>query len=75
MEWFAKAADIKLDHVPYRGAGQAINDLLAGHVKFACPRADRDLAARQAQKIRLLAQSGEGARRACPTCRPCRRPA
>ena len=27
MEWFNKVADIKLDHVPYRGAGQAINDL------------------------------------------------
>ena len=26
-EWFAKIADIKLDHVPYRGGGQAINDL------------------------------------------------
>ena len=30
MEWFAKVAQIKLEHVPYRGAGQAINDLLAG---------------------------------------------
>ena len=35
MEWFNKTADIKLDHVPYRGAGQAINDLVAGHVKVA----------------------------------------
>src|SRR5262245_10429225 len=31
-EWFAKLAMIKLEHVPYRGAGQAINDLVAGHV-------------------------------------------
>src|SRR5262249_26464328 len=31
-EWFADAAGIKLDHIPYRGAGQAINDLIAGHV-------------------------------------------
>jgi hypothetical protein len=28
-EWFAHIAGIKLDHVPYRGAGQAINDLQA----------------------------------------------
>src|SRR5262249_35142740 len=34
LEWFAKRAGIKLDHVPYRGAGQAINDLVAGHVKI-----------------------------------------
>ena len=33
--WFAKEANIKLDHVPYRGAGQAVNDLIAGHVKSA----------------------------------------
>ena len=34
-EWFKREADIKIDHVPYRGAGQAINDLIAGHVKTA----------------------------------------
>ena len=34
-EWFAKEAGIKLEHVPYRGAGQAINDLIAAHVKIA----------------------------------------
>ena len=34
-EWFAKEAGIKLEHVPYRGAGQAINDLIAAHVKVA----------------------------------------
>jgi tripartite-type tricarboxylate transporter receptor subunit TctC len=31
-EWFAKEAGIKLDHVPYRGAGQAVNDFIAGHI-------------------------------------------
>jgi hypothetical protein len=35
LEWFAKMAGIKLDHIPYRGAGQAINDLIAGHVRVA----------------------------------------
>ena len=33
--WFAKEAGIKMEHVPYRGAGQAVTDLLAGHVKSA----------------------------------------
>jgi tripartite-type tricarboxylate transporter receptor subunit TctC len=31
-EWFAKEAGIELDHVPYRGAGQAVNDFIAGHI-------------------------------------------
>jgi tripartite-type tricarboxylate transporter receptor subunit TctC len=34
-EWFAREAGIKIEHVPYRGAGQAINDLIAAHVKTA----------------------------------------
>jgi len=32
--WFGKEAGIRLEHVPYRGAGQAVSDLLAAHVKF-----------------------------------------
>jgi tripartite-type tricarboxylate transporter receptor subunit TctC len=31
-EWFARQAGIQLDHVPYRGAGQAVNDFIAGHI-------------------------------------------
>jgi len=59
MEWFAKAADIRLEHVPYRGAGQAINDLLAGHVKFAILGPTATLPHGAAGTIKLLAQSGE----------------
>ncbi len=32
--WFAKEAKINLQHIPYRGAGQAITDLVSGSVKF-----------------------------------------
>jgi len=59
MEWFAKVADIKLEHVPYRGAGQAINDLIAGHVKFAILGPTATLPHAAAGTIKLLAQSGE----------------
>src|SRR5947199_21547 len=59
MEWFAKVADIKLEHVPYRGAGQAINDLLAGHVKVAILGPTATLPHANAGTIKLLAQSGE----------------
>jgi tripartite-type tricarboxylate transporter receptor subunit TctC len=33
MEMFAKAADISLVHVPYRGAGPALNGLLGGQIQ------------------------------------------
>jgi tripartite-type tricarboxylate transporter receptor subunit TctC len=66
MEWFNKAADIKLDHVPYRGAGQAINDLVAGHVKVAFLGPTATLPQAGAGKIKLLAQSGEARSPAMP---------
>jgi len=66
MEWFNKVADIKLDHVPYRGAGQAINDLIAGHVKIAFLGPTATLPQAAAQKIKLLAQSGEARSPAMP---------
>jgi tripartite-type tricarboxylate transporter receptor subunit TctC len=58
LEWFAKRADIKLDHVPYRGAGQAINDLIAGHVQVAFLGPTALLPHYKAGTLRLLAQSG-----------------
>jgi tripartite-type tricarboxylate transporter receptor subunit TctC len=59
MEWFARTAGIRLEHVPYRGAGQAINDLLAGHVKVAFLGPTATLPHANADKIKLLAQSSE----------------
>src|SRR5690349_21086539 len=66
MEWFAKVADIKLEHVPYRGAGQAINDLLAGHVKFAILGPTAVLPHAETGKVGVLAQSGEKRSRSMP---------
>jgi tripartite-type tricarboxylate transporter receptor subunit TctC len=60
LEWFNKVAGIKLDHVPYRGAGQAINDLVAGHVKIGFLGPTAPLPHVRAGKLKLLAQSGEG---------------
>jgi len=69
MEWFAKTAEIRLEHVPYRGAGQAINDLLAGHVKVAFLGPTATLPHAIAGKIRLLAQSGEARSPSLPDVR------
>jgi tripartite-type tricarboxylate transporter receptor subunit TctC len=56
-EWFAKEAGLKWDHVPYRGAGQAINDLIAAHVKIAFLGPTSLMPHYQAGTLRLLAQS------------------
>ena len=55
--WFAKEADIKLEHVPYRGAGQAVTDLLAGHVKSAFLGPTSMIAHWKAGKLKFLAQT------------------
>lgn len=56
-EWFAKEAGLKLEHVPYRGAGQAVGDLLAGHVKSAFLGPTALIAHHRAGAIKIIAQS------------------
>jgi tripartite-type tricarboxylate transporter receptor subunit TctC len=56
-EWFAREAKLKFEHVPYRGAGQAINDLIAGHVKLAWLGPTALVPQAAAGKVKLLAQS------------------
>jgi tripartite-type tricarboxylate transporter receptor subunit TctC len=57
-EWLKKESGIKFDHVPYRGAGQAINDLIAGHVKTAMLGPTAMMQHAQAGTIKMLATSG-----------------
>lgn len=56
-EWFKREAGIRLDHVPYRGAGQAINDLIAAHVKTAILGPTAMMQHYKAGTLKLLAQS------------------
>jgi tripartite-type tricarboxylate transporter receptor subunit TctC len=56
-EWFKREAGIRMDHVPYRGAGQAINDLVADHVKTAFLGPTALVPHYRAGTLKLLAQS------------------
>jgi tripartite-type tricarboxylate transporter receptor subunit TctC len=58
-QWFGQIAGIKLEHVLYRGGGQAINDLIAGHVKIGSLGLPPILAHYKAGALRVLAQSTE----------------
>jgi tripartite-type tricarboxylate transporter receptor subunit TctC len=55
--WFAREAGITLEHVPYRGAGQAVTDLLAGHVKSAFLGPTSMIPHWKAGKLKFLAQT------------------
>jgi tripartite-type tricarboxylate transporter receptor subunit TctC len=56
-EWFAQLAGIKLEHVPYRGGAQAINDLVAGHVMIGSLGSTPLIPHYKAGALRLLAQT------------------
>ncbi len=55
--WFAKIAGIQLEQVSYRGGGQAINDLIAGHVKLGTLGSTPLMPHYKAGKLLLLAQT------------------
>jgi tripartite-type tricarboxylate transporter receptor subunit TctC len=57
--WFAKLAGIKLEHIPYRGGGQAITDLIACHVKIGSLGSSPVIPQYKAGGLRILAQSTE----------------
>jgi tripartite-type tricarboxylate transporter receptor subunit TctC len=58
-EWFAKEAGIKLEHVPYRGAGQAVNDFIAGHILIGVLGPTALIPHYKAGTLRFLAQSSK----------------
>lgn len=59
MEMFKSAAGIRLTHVPYKGAGPAVTDLLAGnvHAAFMVPGNVQQFV--KDGKLKLLATTGE----------------
>jgi tripartite-type tricarboxylate transporter receptor subunit TctC len=56
-QWFAQIAGIDLEQVAYRGGGQAINDLIAGHVKLGTLGSTPLIPHYRAGTLRLLAQT------------------
>jgi tripartite-type tricarboxylate transporter receptor subunit TctC len=54
-EWFKSAASIDIVHVPYRGGGPSINDLVAGQVQMTFEGTSVLLPLIQSGKLRALA--------------------
>jgi tripartite-type tricarboxylate transporter receptor subunit TctC len=59
VQWFAQIAGINLVQVPYRGGGQAITDLIGGHVKLGSLGSTPLIPYYKAGTLLLLAQSTE----------------
>ena len=58
MEMLAAAAGVKLTHVPYKGAAQALTDLVGGQVQVLAQGLGVMVPQHKAGKIRLLATTG-----------------
>jgi len=58
-ELLSSIANIKMVNVPYKGTGQSITDLIAGHVQLQFSSMPAVVNQARAGKLRLLAQTGE----------------
>jgi tripartite-type tricarboxylate transporter receptor subunit TctC len=56
-EWLAKLAGIQLTHVPYKGGGQAITDLLAGQVPIGSLGSTPVMPHHKTGKLKIIAQT------------------
>jgi tripartite-type tricarboxylate transporter receptor subunit TctC len=56
-EWLAKLAGVQLTHIPYKGGGQAITDLIAGQVKIGSLGSTPVMPHAKAGKLKIIAQS------------------
>jgi tripartite-type tricarboxylate transporter receptor subunit TctC len=60
LELFKRAANIKINHVPYRGGALALNDVMAGQVKFFFANGSSVVGQIKGEKVRAIAHTGKG---------------
>ena len=58
-ELLGSVAQIKMTHVPYKGAGPALTDTMAGHVELLISSMPAVIGQSRAGKLRMIAQGGE----------------
>ena len=60
LELFRMQAGVQLNHIPYRGGGPALNDLVGGQVKFYFANGAAAIGHVQGGTIRAIAHTGKG---------------
>jgi tripartite-type tricarboxylate transporter receptor subunit TctC len=60
LEMFKHRAGIQLNHIPYRGGGPALNDLIGGQVKFYFSNAAASIGHVQSGTLKCIAHTGRG---------------
>ena len=59
-EYFAQRAGVQMNHVPYRGTGPAVTDLVAGHIQLMITTLPSAAGVVRDGRVRLLAYSAPG---------------
>jgi tripartite-type tricarboxylate transporter receptor subunit TctC len=65
-ELLGSVAQIKMNHVPYKGAGPALVDTMAGHVELLISSMPAIIGQSRAGKLRMIAQGGDKRSSAAP---------
>jgi tripartite-type tricarboxylate transporter receptor subunit TctC len=66
LEMFRHIAAIKINHIPYRGGGPALNDVIAGQVKFFFSNGAASIGHVQGGALKAIAHTGRGRLAAMP---------
>jgi hypothetical protein len=74
MELFKSTAGVSITHIPYRGTGPALTDLLGGQVECMFLPIHVALTHVKAGKLRALGIGSRRRQRCCPMCPRSRRP-
>jgi len=70
LEMFRHQTGIKISHVPYRGGGLALNDVMAGQVKFFFANGSSVVGLIQGGKVKAIAHTGKGKLASLPDIPP-----
>jgi tripartite-type tricarboxylate transporter receptor subunit TctC len=70
LELFARRADIKINHVPYRGGGEALKDVMAGQIKFLFANGSSAYGLIKGGKVKAIAHTGKGRLASLPDIPP-----
>jgi tripartite-type tricarboxylate transporter receptor subunit TctC len=60
LELFQQRTGIKINHVPYRGGGLALTDVMAGQVKFFFANGSSAVGLIKGGKVKAIAHTGKG---------------
>jgi tripartite-type tricarboxylate transporter receptor subunit TctC len=70
LEMFRHRTGIKISHVPYRGGGLALNDVMSGQVKFFFANGSSVVGLIQGGKVIAIAHTGKGRLTSLPDIPP-----